>query len=282
MNEDEPTADTSFLVRIWGARGSLPAPAAENVEFGSETCCVEMRCGGHVLVFDAGSGAARLGLKMLEEGVVDFDLFFTHCHFDHIMGLPFLKPLYHQEVTARIYAGHFENGMTCRSMAEAFMGPPFFPLTPSYFRARIEYRDFRPPDVLCPHPGISIATMRLRHPNGAVGYRVNYAGRSVCYVTDVEHVPGELDADLVEAIGGADVMIYDCMYTDAELPACRGFGHSTWEQGVRLCKAAGVEKLVLFHHRPGRDDAGLRAIAAEAQAQFRGAIVASAGLELTP
>src|SRR4051812_36143683 len=106
--------DPAFLVRIWGARGSLPAPAAENCEFGSDTCCVEMRCGDKVLIFDAGSGAAGLGVRMIEEGTSDFDLFFTHCHFDHILGLPFLKPLYLKEVSARIYAGHFENGMTCK------------------------------------------------------------------------------------------------------------------------------------------------------------------------
>jgi phosphoribosyl 1,2-cyclic phosphodiesterase len=274
--------DPAFLVRIWGARGSLPAPAAENWEFGSDTCCVEMRCGDRILIFDAGSGAAGLGARMIEEGTSDFDLFFTHCHFDHILGLPFLKPLYLKEVNARIYAGHFENGMTCKGMAEAFMGPPFFPLTPKYFRAQITYADFRPPELLSPHPGISISTVRLRHPNGAVGYRVDYAGRSVCYITDVEHIPGELDADLLETIRGADVMIYDTMYTDDELPACRGFGHSTWQQGVRLCKAAGVRRLVLFHHRPGRDDEGLRAIERLAQAEFANSIVARTGLELTP
>ena len=75
-----------------------PPPAAANCVFGSDTCSVEMRCGDHVLIFDAGSGAVSLSRRLVAEGIKDFDLFFSHCHFDHIMGLPFLKPLYDHEV----------------------------------------------------------------------------------------------------------------------------------------------------------------------------------------
>ena len=273
-------SDARFLVRIWGARGSIPAPAAPNCEYGSDTCCVEVRCGPHVLVFDAGSGAPALGARLASEGVEEFDLFFSHCHFDHIIGLPFMQPLYDRKVRARLYAGHFEDGTTCREMVERFMSPPYFPLTPKQFRAAIDYRDFRPPDRLTPHPGISVTTLRLHHPNGAVGYRVDYEARSVCYITDTEHLPGRQDQTILAAIQGADMMIYDCAYEDAEFDPCRGYGHSTWEEGVRLCEAAGVARLVVFHHRPGRDDAGLRRIEAEARARFPGAVVAGTGLEL--
>jgi phosphoribosyl 1,2-cyclic phosphodiesterase len=275
-------AQPEFLVRIWGARGSLPAPAANNVIFGSDTCSVEMRCGGHVLIFDVGSGAEGLSTRLVHEKVRDFDLFFSHCHFDHIMGLPFLKPLYDHEVTARIYAGHFEDGTTCRQMADGLMTPPYFPVTPKYFDADIAYLNFRPPETLTPHPGITVQTIRLRHPNGCVGYRVNYGGRSVCYLTDTEHVPGHPDAKLIEFLRGADIMIYDCTYTDAEFERYRGYGHSTWEEGVRLCEAAGVKRLVIFHHRPGRDDDDLAGIEAVAQARFPGAVVGRTGLELVP
>jgi phosphoribosyl 1,2-cyclic phosphodiesterase len=275
-------ADNTFFARIWGARGSIPAPAAGNAEFGTDTCCVEVRCGPHLLIFDAGSGIASLGMKLWKEGTSELDLFLSHCHFDHILGLPFLKPLYVKTVEARIYAGHFQDDTTCRQMVERFMGPPFFPLTPKYFSAQIEFRDFRPPAVLTPHPGITVSTFRLNHPNGAVGYRVDFAGRSICYVTDTEHVPGQIDVDVAAGISGSDILIYDCSFTDAEYSGCAGYGHSTWQEGVKLCEAAGVNRLVLFHHSPGRDDAGLRTIEAQAQERFAGAVVARTGLVLTP
>lgn len=274
--------EPAFFLRIWGARGSLPVPAAGNQIFGSDTSCIEVRCGNNVLVFDAGSGAAGLGVLLAQEGVAEFDLFFTHCHLDHIIGLPFIKPLFDPAASVRIHAGHFQDSTTCREMTERFLAPPYFPLTPAQFRATIEYRDFRPPDTLSPCPGVSIATVRLNHPNGAVGYRVNYAGRSVCYITDTEHVPGQPDEALVATIRDTDILIYDCTYTDAEFTPCRGYGHSTWQEGVRLCEAAGIKRLVLFHHRFGRDDEGLSRIEAEAQARFAGAIVARTGMELTP
>jgi phosphoribosyl 1,2-cyclic phosphodiesterase len=275
-------AEDGLLVRIWGARGSLSAPAALSCDSGSDTCCVEMRCGPHTLVFDAGSGAASLGTRMIEEGVSDFELFFTHCHFDHIIGLPFMAPLYRKGFAARLYAGHFENGTTCQEMVEKFMRPPYFPVTPEHFQAAIEFRNFQAPETLRPKPGVAIRTIRLNHPGGAVGYRVDYGGRSVCYLTDTEHVPGRTDAAVLGLMRGADAAIYDCMYTDAEFGHFRGFGHSTWEEGVRLCEAAGVKRLVLFHHQITRDDAALRAIEAEAQARFPGAVVARTGLELRP
>jgi phosphoribosyl 1,2-cyclic phosphodiesterase len=274
--------EAPFLVRIWGARGSLPGPAAGNCEFGSESPCVEMRCGGHLLIFDAGTGIEGLSARLQAEQVRDLDIFFSHCHFDHIMGLPFLRALYEADAKVGIYAGHFEDGTTCREMIEGFMAPPFFPITPEYFSAKIDYRDFRPPHTLTPHDGIAISTVRLHHPNGCVGYRVNYAGHAVCYITDTEHTPGRPDANLLKMIDGADIMIYDCTYTDAEFGHYVGYGHSTWEEGVRLCDAAGVKRLVLFHHRLGRTDDDLARIEAAAQARFPGAIVARTGLELVP
>jgi phosphoribosyl 1,2-cyclic phosphodiesterase len=273
-------SEPQFLVRIWGARGSLPAPAANNTVFGSDTCSVEMRCGGHVLIFDVGSGAESLSSRLTREAVRDFDIFFSHCHFDHIMGLPFLKPLYDHEVIARIYAGHFEDDTTCRQMADGFMAPPYFPVTPKYFDANISYIDFRPPETLKPHPGIVIETMRLNHPNGCVAYRVNYSGKSVCYMTDIEHVPGQHNDKLVAFLRGTDILIYDCTYTDSEFSHYRGYGHSTWQEGVRICEAAGIRQLVIFHHRPGRDDNELRKMESEAKARFSGAIMGATGLEL--
>ena len=269
-------------MRIWGARGSLPAPAAANCAFGSDSPCIEVRCGPHVLIFDAGSGAESLGTLLAKEGVKDFDIFLSHCHLDHIIGLPFLKPLYDSEVTARLYAGHFLDDMTCREMAGALHGAAVLPDHARRLSRARRFPRLPPAGEALAASGIAISTVRLNHPNGSVGYRVDYQGRSMCYITDHEHVPGHPDKQLLDMIRGTGILIYDCMYTDAEFDACRGYGHSTWEEGVRLCEAAGIDRLVIFHHRPGRTDDDLRRIEAEAKARFPGAVVAATGLELTP
>ena len=111
------------------------------------------------------------------------------------------------------------------------MSAPLLPITPDIFPAEVSFRDFSAGDELAPAGGISIRTARLRHPGGATGYRVDHGGRSICYVTDTEHEPGEPDENILALVDGADIVIYDAMFTDEELPRHRGWGHSTWEEG---------------------------------------------------
>ncbi|MCB8836726.1 MBL fold metallo-hydrolase [Aurantimonas sp. VKM B-3413] len=270
-----------FEMTIWGARGSIPAPAEPNVCFGSDTSCVELRCGDRVVVLDAGTGIVGCGRRLYEERIHDIDILLTHCHFDHIIGLPFVIPLYKDHVSARIFAGHLEGDATCQEMVEGFMCPPYFPVKPKQFAARIDYRDFRPPDVLDLGGGIAARTVRLNHPNGAVGYRIDFDGRSLCYITDTEHEPGKRDEAILDLIAGADVMIYDTTYTDEDFARYIGYGHSTWQEGVRLCRAGEVPRLILFHHDIMQTDERLTALEATARAEFAGAMVARTGLTLT-
>lgn len=109
-------------------------------------------------------------------------------------------------------------------------------------------------DTLEPGPGIVLKTAPLNHPNGACGYRVEFAGRSICYITDTEHYPEGRDQTVVDLVQGSDIMIYDATYTEEEYPRFVGFGHSTWEEAVRVADAASVKTLVLFHHEPTHTD----------------------------
>ena len=134
--------------------------------------------------------------------------------------------------------------------------------------------------MLDPHPGIRLATAPLAHPNGATGYRIEYRQKAVAYVTDTEHRPNGPDENVLRLVDGADVMIYDATYTDAEYPKHRAWGHSTWEEGVRLANVAGVGTHVIFHHDPGHDDAFMDQIATAAADARPGTIVAQEGLVL--
>jgi ribonuclease BN (tRNA processing enzyme) len=91
-------------------------------------------------------------------------------------------------------------------------------------------------------------------------------------------VPGAPDRHILDLIAGADVVIYDSMYTDAEYETYTGWGHSTWQEGVRLCRAAGAKRLVVFHHDPEHDDDLLDGIAREVASLLPGSVVAKDGL----
>jgi phosphoribosyl 1,2-cyclic phosphodiesterase len=271
-----PSAD--FLVRFWGVRGSIACSGPRTQRYGGNTSSIEVRCGEKMILFDAGTGLRYLGLALGNAAPLDVDLFLTHTHFDHVAGLPFFKPFFQPQNRFRLWAGHLAEGMTLRRVLGEFMMSPLFPVPPQVFRARMEYREFKPGDTLAPASGIAVRTALLNHPDGATGYRVEYAGRSVCYLTDTEHVPGAPDRNILQLIAGADLVIYDSMYTDAEYDTYTGWGHSTWQEGVRLCKAAGARRLAVFHHDPEHDDDMLDGIAREVERELPGSLVTRDGL----
>lgn len=273
-------AASSFSVRFWGVRGSLSVSSPTHVGVGGNTCCVEVRCGERILMFDAGTGAFPAGCALRNQGVSDLDMFFSHSHYDHIIGLPFFGPVHDPSTKIRMWAGHLAGIMSCEEMVSAFMKPPFFPVPPTCMSAAVDYRDFQPGDTLNIGDGIVIGTMMLNHPGGAVGYRVNYGNHAVCYITDTEHVGKKLDPALLAFISGADIVIYDATYTDAELPHFKGYGHSTWQHGGRLCAKANVGTYVIYHHRPEHDDKTLEQIEGDARKSFSGAVLAREGLRL--
>lgn len=235
--------------------------------------CIEVRFGPHVMVFDAGSGLRSAGQVLRDEGVKTLDLFISHWHYDHVLGMPFFAPLYDPQAQVTLWSGH-DDVAPAQELLSGLMRAPYFPVGPSVFRASLTFRDFRPPQVLFPAPGITVRTLRLNHPGGSTAYRIEAGGRVLCFVTDVEHVPQTVDADLVTFVQGADMMLYDSTFEDSEMGCHCGFGHSTWQQALRIAQAADVARVGFVHHSPSRTDDELLAIEQAAIQILPGAFVA--------
>src|SRR3954465_4277217 len=270
-----------FTVRFWGVRGSIACSGPRTARYGGNTSSLEVGCGERLLLFRPGTGIRYLG-KTLNGARIDGDIYFTHTHFDHVCGLPFFAPMFQPQNRFRLWAGHLSGAMTLKRVLAEFMMSPLFPVPPEVFKSTLEYRDFKAGETLSASDSVVVRTAPLNHPDGATGYRVEFDGRAFCYITDTEHVPGSLDRNGMKLIAGADPVGYDCMYTDDEYRRFVGWGHSTWQEGVRLCKQAGAKRMVVFHHDPDHDDDMLDEIGREVHRQLPGSVVAHEGMQLEP
>ena len=271
-----------FNVTFWGVRGSIACPGAETVRYGGNTSCLEVLCGNRRLIFDGGTGLRKLGDQLVAQGPVDTDIFFTHSHFDHICGVPFFVPLLIPGNQIRLWAGHLLPEMTLQHVLTELMMAPLFPVPPEIFQADVSYKNFYCGEVITPCDGVTIRTAPLNHPNRATAYRIDFDSRSICYLTDTEHFEDGPDRNLLNLIAGADLVIYDSCYTDEEYPRVKGFGHSTWQEGVRLVEAAGAKRLVIFHHDPSHNDNFMDEVARQAEAKRPGTVDAREGMTLRP
>ena len=235
---------------------------------------MEVFAGDHRIIFDAGTGIRNLGQDFIRDGVKKGVLMLTHAHWDHINGFPFFGPAFMPDNQFTIYAGHLSKVGGIENVLASQMANPTFPVPLEALQANLRFEDFVAGDSWTMAGGVQIETGPLNHPNGATGYRVEYGGKALCYVTDTEHKIGKPDESILKLIEGADLVVYDATYTDDEFPTKLGWGHSTWQEGVRLCKAANVSQLVIFHHDPDHDDDFMRQLELDARAEWVGTIVA--------
>jgi len=257
-------AKKEFSITFWGTRGTLPAPGELYLRTGGNTNCTELNCGGHTIIFDAGTGIRELGSKICNGvGKGNIDLFLSHAHYDHMEGIPFFAPFFCDKFNVQVWCGTLEGSSSTRETVEELMRPPYFPVGPSVFTADVEYLHVPRWAAFDLTPEIRITTAPLNHPGGATAYRVDFDGRSFAYVTDTESIPGEVNQDIIKLIQDVDLFIYDSSLTDEEFPDFVGYGHSTFEEGMRLCKLANAGAYLAYHHMPFRVDSELDLIEAE-------------------
>ena len=245
-----------MIIRCWGARGSIPVCGKDYLRYGGNTTCLEIQNSlGDVLLVDAGSGIREAGNSFMARGLREVSLLMTHGHWDHIMGFPFFKPLYHPDVNITVVGGAFAQD-TIRETLARVMSAPYFPINYDDVRANIVYAD-NCRDIF-PLGDLTVECIALSHPNQASGYKFTENGKSFVFFTDnelgFEHNGAAGYANYVSFCRNADLLMHDAEYKDDEYPRKRGWGHSTVGQAAQLALDAGVKRLGLFHHNQDRPD----------------------------
>lgn len=263
-----------LTVRFLGVRGSIAVP---NMAAGGNTSCVEVVAGDTRIILDAGTGLRALGNERMAGNIRNSTILLSHLHWDHVAGLQFFTPVYVPGFRTEIASG--PNGVMSHDAAiRSLFKAPFFPVDFDDLGGVVTTRELRTNDRF-QIGDITVTMARLNHPDPVYGFRLEHGGQSIVYATDTEHFSC-VDPTLKKLAAGADILIYDSQYTPEEYPGKVGWGHSTWQAGADLARAAGVPQLVLFHHDPGRTDTQLAALEAQAAAELPGTVAAREGMIL--
>ena len=242
-------------VTFYGVRGSTPSACEANRRYGGNTSCVVLEVPGEEpVVFDMGTGLRLFGQTQPADGTFRGTALVTHIHWDHVQGLPFFPPADREGARFDVY-GPSQDGITLAGAFDEFMRPPYFPVRASDLRGEIRFIDVDDADV-----AVGNAKVRVRpvpHSGPTNGYRVDWEGVSVAYVSDHQ---SPLDGGLriaesvLELCDGVDLLIHDAQYTPEEFQEKAHWGHCTIDYAVLVAKEAGARKLCLFHHDPAHDD----------------------------
>ncbi len=244
--------------RIWGCRGSLPAPGASKLRYGGDTSCVEVQLDdGTVLILDAGTGIRELGAQ-LDPGESDVHVLLTHLHMDHVEGFPFFTHLWNPNARLTVW-GPPSHMLSLKERLARYMSPPLFPIDVHDVPSSCAFHDL--PSLSWTIGSATITAMPVEHPGPTVAYRIEENGRVLCYMPDHEPAAlGDFRSESADWIDGfalaqdADVLMHDSQYFQDEYATRRGWGHSSYEDAVAYAKLTRTKKLLLFHHDPTHDD----------------------------
>lgn len=276
--------DNVARLGFWGVRGSTPTVDRANWRYGGNTPCLELITpGGTHFILDCGTGLRMLGNKRVQQygaKPMAAHIFVTHYHWDHIQGIPFFIPLYSEKNSLHFYSFRSEalGRNSLQRVLDAQMTTPYFPVDVTAMAAHREYTEIEGGDSV-EIDGTRVTARWLNHPQGCLGFRFETAAGTVVYATDNEPGNQALDKSLRELAAGADIFINDAQYTREQLRGLRrGWGHSSWQDGVELAKEVGARNLVLFHHDPESTDKIVDARLREARQQSESVWAAAEGM----
>lgn len=187
------------------------------------------------VVLDAGTGMYRVGPLLCTP---ELHIFLTHAHLDHIVGLTFLFDVLGPNNQRRVIV-HGEADKLA-AVEQHLLAPLLFPVP-----LPCEYRPLEGAVPLA--DGGMLSYFPLEHPGGVVGFRLDWPGHSLAYVTDTIARP---DAPYIDAIRGVDVLLHECYFPDEHKRFADLTGHSHTSAVAQVAQAAGVKRLYLMHLFP--------------------------------
>lgn len=272
---------------FWGVRGSTPTVDPATWRHGGNTPCLELEApDGTQFILDCGTGLRMLGNRWTAPNGANSQgthILITHYHWDHIQGVPFFAPLYVEKNEFQFYSfrSKFLGPDSLKQVFEAQMAVPYFPVDMSVMSAKRKFQEVDGGESFTIGEN-KISTRWLNHPQGCLGFRIETPAGTVAYATDNEPGDAKLDGSLRELVEGADIFINDAQFTPEQLASTRkGWGHSSWLEGVRTARQAGAKTLVLFHHDPDATDRMVDSILRQARDEFDSVFAASEGMVIT-
>lgn len=247
-------------------RGSTPCPSEETRRYGGNTSCVALETpGSEPIAFDLGTGLRRWGHAVPRDSVFRGSALVTHLHWDHVQGLPFFVPILASGARLDVY-GPTQDGESLNEAFRRFICPPYFPVTIDQLYGKIQFHDVTTEDLEL--DGAKVLVRPVPHVGETNGYRVEMGGASVAYLPD-HQMPfdgsHEVGDDVLELCDGADLVIHDAQYTEAEFAQKPHWGHCTVDYAIFVAREAGAKRLALFHHDPTHDDDKMDEILRHAQ-----------------
>jgi phosphoribosyl 1,2-cyclic phosphodiesterase len=278
-----PLAKLSF----WGVRGSTPTVDPATWRYGGNTPCLELVApDGNQFILDCGTGLRMLGNRWATPNggrTPETHIFVTHYHWDHIQGIPFFSPLYVENNEFHFYSfrSKFLGRDSLKQVFETQMALPYFPVDMSAMNAKRKFTEVDGGESF--QIGENKITARwLNHPQGCLGFRIETPAGVVVYATDNEPGDPVLDKSLKELAVGADIFINDAQFSPEQLATSRkGWGHSSWREGLKIAREVGAKTVVLFHHDPDSTDRMVDTVLRQAREEFDSVFAACEGMVIT-
>ena len=272
--------EITIKIKIWGARGGLPASGKLFLDAGGATSCIEIRHEDRSFIFDAGSGIANLGLDLIDnQNITKIDIFIGHYHYDHIIGLPFFLPLFDKKKKIVLHLPNLDGRKGIEAL-KTLISPPLFPINLEDMSNNISINAFTPKDKIKINDDISAESILLDHPGGNTGYKLSINKSKISYISDVENLNMINFNKMIDFIRHSNICFIDSSYNPMEILNKRGWGHLSTEDVKIIAKSLSNTDLILYHHDTLKSDQSIINDSKDLLKDFKNIKIGNEGLEL--